>query len=62
MNDFDKTFVLPFYIFFVKIELNSDKDITLILNRHTLQIGPIPGPGPLEKVDLGPLEKVDPVP
>ena len=36
MNDFDKTFVLPFYIFFVKIELNSDKDITLILNRHTL--------------------------
>ena len=37
MNDFDKTFVLPFYNFFVKIELNSDNDIMLILNTCNFQ-------------------------
>ena len=28
-NDFDKTFVLPLYNSFVKIELNSDNNIML---------------------------------
>ena len=36
MNDFDKTFVLPFYNSFVKIELNNNKDM-LILNASTYQ-------------------------
>ena len=37
MNDFDKTFVLRFYNSFVKIELNSDNDIMLILRTCNLQ-------------------------
>ena len=37
MNDFDKIFVLPFYSSFVKIELNSDNDIMLILNTCNFQ-------------------------
>ena len=32
MSDFDKTFILAFYNTFLKIELNCDKENTLILN------------------------------
>ena len=32
MNDFDKIFVLAFYNFFLKIELNCDEENMIILN------------------------------
>ena len=37
MNDFDNTFVLPFYKYFQKIELNCDKENMLILNTWSFQ-------------------------
>ena len=37
MNDFDTTFILAFYISFLKIELNFDRENMLILNTFSFQ-------------------------
>ena len=37
MNDFDKTYVLAFYNYFLKIKLNCDKENMLILNTCSFQ-------------------------
>ena len=37
MNDFDKTFLLAFNNYFLKIELNLDKESILILNTCSFQ-------------------------
>ena len=42
MNNLDKTFTLPFYNSFVKIELNSDRDIILILNTRNFRKNILP--------------------